>query len=282
MELIQSVAALREVLSKVDLDGKKIALVPTMGALHQGHLSLVERAQQDGYFVVVSIFVNPKQFGDQQDFDSYPRTLGVDARLLSDAGVDVLFAPSNQDVYPPGVELLSPKAGELGEKFEGEYRPGHFDGVLLVVNRLFDLVNPSAAYFGEKDFQQLAVIKQMVQQQLQRGEREPLKIIGCETVRDQDGLALSSRNVRISPQHLAAAKSLSRALRAGKKRGGSRDQVIEAARAELDAEVRLEYLELVDSTSLEVLNQVQPGARLIIAAWVGEVRLIDNLLIGEK
>ena len=282
MELIQSVTELREALSKVDLDGKKIALVPTMGALHQGHLSLVSRAQQDGYFVVVSIFVNPKQFGDQQDFDSYPRTLGVDARLLSDADVDVLFAPSNQDVYPPGLELEAPKAGELGEKFEGEYRAGHFDGVLMVVNRLFNLVNPSAAYFGEKDFQQLAVIKQMVQQQLQRGEREPLKIIGCETVRDQDGLALSSRNVRISPQHLAAAKSLSRALRAGKKKGGTRDQVIEAARAELDAEVRLEYLELVDSTSLEILNQVQPGARLIIAAWVGEVRLIDNLLIGEK
>lgn len=279
MELIHKITELRSLLAAVD---RKIALIPTMGALHQGHLSLVRAAQQDGYFTIVSVFVNPKQFGDATDFDSYPRTLGVDARLLTDAGVDALFAPSVQEIYPPGVTLVQPSAGELGKQFEGEFRPGHFDGMLLVVNRLFDLVQPNAAYFGEKDFQQLALIRQMVSQQVIAGQREPIKIVGCPTVRDQDGLALSSRNIRILPEHLAAAKSLSKALRAGAEVSGSREQVLTAAKAELDPVTRLEYLELVDSESFKVLERVQPGARLIIAAWVGSVRLIDNLLIGEK
>lgn len=281
MEFAKSVAELEAQLAIAKQAGRKIALVPTMGALHQGHLSLVESALSAGYFVVVSIFVNPKQFGDEKDFGSYPRTLGVDARLLTDAGVDLLFAPSPTDVYPPGVELTQPKAGPLGEKFEGEYRPGHFDGMLLVVNRLFDLVNPNAAFFGEKDFQQLALVKRMVSEQILHGEREPLKIIGCKTVRDAQGLALSSRNVRILPEHMEAARSISKALRAGARVSGSRAQVLEAARAELDPITRLDYLELVDSESFEVLNQAKPGARLIVAAWVGEVRLIDNLMIGE-
>lgn len=279
MELIHKITELRSLLASVD---RKIALIPTMGALHQGHLSLVRAAQQDGYFTIVSVFVNPKQFGDATDFDSYPRTLGVDARLLTDADVDALFAPSVQEIYPPGVTLVQPSAGELGKQFEGEFRPGHFDGMLLVVNRLFDLVQPNAAYFGEKDFQQLALIRQMVSQQVIAGQREPIKIVGCPTVRDQDGLALSSRNIRILPEHLAAAKSLSKALRAGAEVSGSREQVLTAAKAELDPVTRLEYLELVDSESFKVLERVQPGARLIIAAWVGSVRLIDNLLIGEK
>lgn len=280
MEMAHSLNELKTAL--LDAGNKRVALVPTMGALHQGHLSLVRAAQRDGYFVVVSIFVNPKQFVDAKDFDSYPRTLGVDARLLTDAGVDVLFAPGVNDVYPPALELLQPAAGELGEKFEGEFRPGHFDGMLQVVNRLLDLVEPSAAYFGEKDFQQLALIRKMVTDQIHLGQREPLKVIGCPTVRDESGLALSSRNVRILPEHLEAAKSLSRALRAGEAAGKSREVVLKAAREALDPLTRLEYLELVDSESFEVLDQVQPGARLIIAAWVGEVRLIDNLLIGEK
>lgn len=278
MELAQSLAELRQAL--VNRDGKKVALVPTMGALHQGHLSLVQKALDAGYFVVVSVFVNPKQFGDSQDFGDYPRTLGVDARLLTDAGVDVLFAPSNNDVYPAGLVLKQPKAGALGEKFEGEKRPGHFDGMLQVVNRLFDLVNPSAAFFGEKDFQQLALVNQMVTQQIHGGEREPLKIVACPTVRDSLGLALSSRNVRILPEHVAAARTLYLALSAGAKNGGSREGLLVKAKAQLDPLVRLEYLELVDSESFEVLDSARPGARLVIAAWVGEVRLIDNLMIG--
>lgn len=281
MELAHSKAELDAQLALARQSGKRVALVPTMGALHKGHLSLVQQALADGYFVVVSIFVNPKQFPDQADFGDYPRTLGVDARLLTDAGVDLLFAPGNGDVYPSGLALKQPIAGEAGEKFEGEFRPGHFDGMLLVVNRLFDLVQPSAAYFGEKDLQQLALVKQMVRQQIQAGEREPLKVVSCATVRDERGLALSSRNIRILPEHLEAARSVSRALQAGVAAGGARDAVLAAAKAELDPITRLEYLELVDPESFEVLDQVLPGARLIIAAWVGEVRLIDNLMIGE-
>ena len=281
MELAHSQAELDAQLLVARQSGKKVALVPTMGALHKGHLSLVGRALADGYFVVVSIFVNPKQFPDQADFGDYPRTLGVDARLLTDAGVDLLFAPGNSDVYPPGLTLKQPLAGKAGEKFEGEFRKGHFDGMLLVVNRLFDLVQPSAAYFGEKDLQQLALVKQMVRQQIQAGEREPLKIVSGETIRDEHGLALSSRNIRIQPDHLEAARSVSRALRAGLAAGGSRERVLDAAKAQLDPITRLEYLELVDPESFGVLDRVTPGARLIIAAWVGEVRLIDNLMIGE-
>lgn len=279
MEHAQTLAELKQALTL--RAGKKVALVPTMGALHQGHLSLVQRAIDGGYFIVVSVFVNPKQFGDDQDFGDYPRTLGVDARLLTDAGVDVLFAPSTSVVYPGDVVLKEPRAAPLGARFEGEQRPGHFDGMLLVVNRLFDLVNPSAAFFGEKDFQQLALVKQMVTEQIQNGEREPLKIVACKTIRDASGLALSSRNVRLLPEHLSAASSLYAALLAGAKHGGEAAGLLEAARACLDPLVRLEYLELVDSESFDVLDFATPEARLIIAAWVGEVRLIDNLMIGE-
>ena len=280
MEMAHSVAELKSVLS--DTGSKKVALVPTMGALHRGHLSLIQKAQSDGYLVVVSVFVNPKQFDDAKDFDSYPRTLGVDARLLTDAGVDVLFAPSVQEVYPPGVELYQPKAPEIAQKFEGEFRPGHFEGMLLVVNRLFDLVTPNAAYFGEKDFQQLALVRHMVSEQVATGRREPLKIVGCPTIREESGLALSSRNQRILPEHLDAAKTIFAALKAGASAGSDRVSILAAAKATLHPLTRLEYLELVDSESFEILEQVRPGARLIIAAWVGSVRLIDNLLIGEK
>jgi pantoate--beta-alanine ligase len=281
MELAHSTRELNDQLAAARESGRKVALVPTMGALHKGHLSLVNRALQDGYFVVVSIFVNPKQFSDDADLADYPRTLGVDARLLTDAGVDLLFAPSNSDIYPPGVTLKQPQAAELANSFEGEYRPGHFDGMLLVVNRLFDLVNPSAAYFGEKDFQQLALVRNMVRQQIQAGEREPMKVVACQTVRDEHGLAFSSRNIRIKPEHLGAARSLYRALVAGAKAGNTRDAMIAAAKAQLDPITRLEYLELVAEDSFEILDQAKPGARLLIAAWVGEVRLIDNLMIGE-
>jgi pantoate--beta-alanine ligase len=149
------------------------------------------------------------------------------------------------------------------------------------VNRLFDLVNPSAAYFGEKDFQQLVLVKNMVRTQIHAGEREPLKIVSCETIRDEHGLALSSRNIRIKPEHLDAARSINRALSAGAKAGRDRELMLATAKAELDPITRLDYLELVDSESFEVLDQAKPGARLIIAARVGEVRLIDNLMIGE-
>ncbi len=261
--------------------GKSVGFVPTMGALHDGHLSLVKEALRQSEFVVVSIFVNPLQFGEKTDFDSYPRTLGVDARLLTDAGLDVLFAPSVQEVFPAQAKLTEPVPGKIADGFEGAARPGHFAGMLKVVSRLFDLVQPDYAFFGQKDAQQLALVKQMVSEQISAGRRDPMKVVGCETVRDENGLALSSRNSRLSPAELEIASSLYRALVAGSKAGKKRSDIVSAAKAQLADEARLDYLELVDPQSFEIVEQLPAGGGLlIIAANVGDVRLIDNLLIG--
>lgn len=259
--------------------GRTIGFIPTMGALHDGHLSLVRKAQQDGHFVIVSIFVNPLQFNQPGDYESYPRSIGVDARLLTDAGVDLLYAPSAQEIYPPSQPLKEPEVGSLGEKFEGEVRPGHFAGMLKVVSRLFDLVRPDAAYFGQKDAQQLALVRQMVSQQISEGYREPMKVIGCPTVRDDSGLALSSRNIRLSEKELEVARTIGKALLVGKAAGPKAIDVTSAAKAQLSDEARLEYLELVNPATFEKV-EASPGL-LIIAARVGETRLIDNLMIGE-
>ncbi len=261
--------------------GKSVGFVPTMGALHDGHLSLVKEAQRQSDFVVVSVFVNPLQFGEKSDFDSYPRTIGVDARLLTDAGVDVLFAPSVQEVFPAQATLTEPVPGKIADGFEGAARPGHFAGMLKVVSRLFDLVQPDYAFFGQKDAQQLALVRQMVAEQISDGRRDPMKVVACETIRDENGLALSSRNSRLSPAELEIAGTLYKALVAGSKAGKKRSDIVLAAKAELADEARLDYLELVDPQSFEIVEQLPAGGGLlIIAAKVGDVRLIDNLLIG--
>jgi len=279
--LCHTAQELAEAVSKARAKGKTIGFIPTMGALHEGHLSLVRLAQANKDFTVVSIFVNPLQFGEKSDFDSYPRTIGVDARLLTDANVDVLFSPSGHEVFPADLELAEPVAGAIAQKFEGEYRPGHFGGMLKVVSRLFDLVSPDHAYFGEKDAQQLALVKQMVSEQITAGRREPMKVIACPTIRDEQGLALSSRNSRLSDAELRTARTLYQALLAGSKAGKKREQILAAAKAQLSSEATLEYLELVDPQSFELVDQLPAGGGLlIIAAWVGDVRLIDNLLIG--
>lgn len=281
MILCHTAQELAEAVSKARAEGKTIGFIPTMGALHEGHLSLVRLAQANKDFTVVSIFVNPLQFGEKSDFDSYPRTIGVDARLLTDANVDVLFSPSGHEVFPADLELAEPLAGAIAQKFEGEYRPGHFGGMLKVVSRLFDLVSPDHAYFGEKDAQQLALVKQMVSEQIAAGRREPMKVIACPTIRDEQGLALSSRNSRLSDAELRTARTLYQALLAGSKAGKRREQILAAAKAQLSSEATLEYLELVDPQSFELVDQLPAGGGLlIIAAWVGDVRLIDNLLIG--
>lgn len=277
MQLAHTIAELKQALAQADADGKRVGFVPTMGALHAGHLSLVKKAQEQELFVVVSVFVNPRQFGEGDDLTNYPRTLGVDARILTDAGVDVLFAPSSNEVYPAsGVEEIS--AEELGNKFEGASRPGHFDGMLTVVNRLFNLVQPDVAFFGSKDAQQLVLVSQMVRRQVANGDREPIKIIACDTVRDDSGLALSSRNQRIEKDLLPAAKTISKALFAGSKEK-TKQECIQAAKNELDPKIRLDYIELVNPDTFEVVESCE-GAMMVIAAWAGEVRLIDNLLLG--
>jgi pantoate--beta-alanine ligase len=281
MQLIHSVSELRNLISQQRSNGARIGFVPTMGALHQGHLSLVELAQKCCDFVVVSVFVNPLQFGANEDFDKYPRTLGIDANLLSDHEVDVLFAPSPTEVYPNSSPVKQLTAGELGEKFEGEVRPGHFDGMLTVVNRLFDIVAPDCVFFGQKDAQQVALVKQMLNEQVASGRRSPIELVVGETIRNEAGLALSSRNKFLTEADMPVALSLSRALFAGEK-GTTRQEVLALARAEISPEAKLEYLELVDADSFEPTEPGSTKAALIVAAKVGQVRLIDNVYIDRK
>ena len=281
MQLIHPFSELRQLISQQRGSGARIGFVPTMGALHQGHLSLVQLAQQRCDFVVVSVFVNPLQFGANEDFDTYPRTLGIDANLLSDHDVDVLFSPSPAEVYPASSPVKQLSAGVMGEKFEGEVRPGHFDGMLTVVNRLFDIVEPDYVFFGQKDAQQVALVKQMLSQQISSGRRSPIELVVGKTIRNESGLALSSRNKFLNDKDLPAALSLSRALFAGEK-GSTRQEVLALARAEISPQAKLEYLELVDADSFEPTEPGLTRAALVVAAKVGEVRLIDNVYIDRK
>jgi len=281
MDLIYKVSELKAAVEGARSQGKRIGFVPTMGALHEGHASLVKRAMQETQFVVVSVFVNPLQFGEGEDFDKYPRALGVDANLLADLGADVLFAPSASEVYPKENPIPSLSAGALGEVFEGKSRPGHFDGMLTVVNRLFNLVEPDAAFFGAKDAQQVALVRKMLAEQIAAGKRSPIQLVECETVRDSHGLALSSRNRFLSPHEVDIARSISAALMAGAGHESAAKSKA-AALAVLNPEAKLDYLELVDADSFEVLDSAaNKKARLIIACMVGQTRLIDNLVIDR-
>ncbi len=281
MQLLQTAGELAALVEQQKRLGKIVGFVPTMGALHQGHVSLVKRAQAETDFVVVSIFVNPLQFGEGEDFEQYPRTMGVDAGLLSDLEVDVLFAPSVSEVYPKGEDLKKLSAGELGNVFEGASRPGHFDGMLTVVNRLFNLVDPDVVFFGAKDAQQVALVRKMLNEQIRSGQRSPIQLVECETIRDDHGLALSSRNRYLSAEQIEIARSLHAALKKASE-FDSRDSALAAGRAALSPEARLDYLELVDADSFEVLDSAKGRkARLIIAAYVGETRLIVNLVIDR-
>jgi pantoate--beta-alanine ligase len=269
--------------------GLKVAFVPTMGALHEGHLSLVRKAREYADLVVVSIFVNPLQFGAGEDFDKYPRTLDADAAVLEAAGADLLFAPTVAVIYPDGVEAANSAAklrpalqsGAVGKTFEGAARPGHFDGMLAVVARLFELVNPDFAVFGAKDAQQLFLIKRMA-----AIEFPDLHIIEAPIVRETSGLAMSSRNRYLDVTALDVAGELSKALRVGKAAaetlGAKPSLAVNAARARLDGvpEAKLDYLALVDPNSFELIDDSFTGrALMLIAAVVGNTRLIDNLTI---
>lgn len=277
--------------------GLKVAFVPTMGALHDGHLSLVAKAREYADLVVVSIFVNPLQFGVGEDFDKYPRTLEADANRLEEAGADVLFAPTVEVIYPEVNELgivagidaarakakLNPalQSGVVGTTFEGAARPGHFDGMLAVVARLFELVNPDFAVFGAKDAQQLFLIRRMAAQVF-----PDLHIIEAPIVRETSGLAMSSRNRYLDAAALAVAEQLSKALQVGKAAaetlGAKPSLALNAARARLEGvpEAKLDYLALVDPKSFEPIEETFTGrALMLIAAVVGNTRLIDNLTI---
>ena len=280
MRIISSAADLAAAVSDARQHGKSVAFVPTMGALHDGHISLVEIAHQQADFVVVSIFVNPLQFGANEDFDKYPRTLQDDAEKLSAVDVDVLFAPGVDDVYPNGNEITQ-HAGPVGETFEGAVRAGHFDGMLTVVARLFDLVKPDFSVFGNKDAQQLFLIRRMVANSNHRWNA--MQVIGAPIIREEDGLAMSSRNRYLSEDERELALKISRALWAAEATQGdaatrlaAAEQVMATAPA-----VRLDYVALVDPATFEPIEAGFVGrALLIMAARVGSTRLIDNLSIS--
>ena len=259
--------------------GGTVALVPTMGALHAGHMALIAQARKRADHVVASLFVNPAQFGEGEDFGRYPRREGEDARLLEQAGCDLLWAPSVADIYPAGFSTTVRVSG-VSDRWEGEVRPGHFDGVATVVAKLFLSVRPDVAVFGEKDFQQLAVIRRMVVDL-----NIAVEVVGVPTVREADGLALSSRNAYLSSDERQRAVALPRALKTARDgilggapvAAGLRD----AKQALVNAGfLRIDYLALVDASTLEPLDAPKGKMRLITAAVIGSTRLIDNLAVS--
>jgi pantoate--beta-alanine ligase len=265
VRLVRTVAALRAELAEAWDRGDAIGLVPTMGAFHDGHLALMRAARDESDVVVVSLFVNPSQFGPGEDLARYPRDEARDAALADLEGVDLLFAPEAAEIYPAGFDTWV-EPGELGLILEGAIRPGHFRGVATVCTKLFSLVRPTRAYFGRKDAQQLAVLKQLV-----RDLALPVEIRGCPIVRDPDGLALSSRNVYLSPDERALALTLPRALAAGAEAHAAGGDAVEAARSLLEAErdLRVDYVALADFD----------GPTLAAAVQVGGTRLLDNVLL---
>ena len=257
--------------------GERIAFVPTMGALHAGHVALLEAGRRRGDKLVLSIFVNPTQFGPHEDLARYPRDLPGDLANAAGAGTDVAFVPEAPEIYPAGFQTTI-EVRELARGLDGLFRPGHFAGVATVVAKLFNIVQPDVAIFGQKDFQQLAIVRRLVAD-LAMG----IEIVGLPTVREPDGLAMSSRNAYLSPAERTRALSLSRALFAARDRAaaGERDPrlLVEGARAALDVD-RLDYLELCDAATLLTVVQVDGPAVLLVAAFVGRTRLIDNIQIG--
>jgi pantoate--beta-alanine ligase len=258
-----------------------VGLVPTMGYLHRGHRSLVERARAENGHVAATLFVNPTQFAPTDDLARYPRDLESDARLLEEVGCDLLFAPSAAEIYPPGFDTFV-EVGEVAAPLEGAHRPGHFRGVATVVLKLLNIVLPHRAYFGQKDAQQLGVIRRLV-----RDLDVPVEVVGCPTVREPDGLALSSRNSYLGPEDRAAATVLSRALRQAQAlwQEGERDAVAlrRAMQAALAQEPRAtpDYVSVADPETFVELDRVRDRALLSMAVRVGPARLIDNIILGD-
>ena len=281
MKVVHTIKDLQAELSALKVQGKKVGLVPTMGALHAGHASLVKRSVSENGVTVVSVFVNPTQFNDKNDLEKYPRTLEADCSLLEECGAALVFAPSVSEMYPePDTRQFS--YAPLDTVMEGAFRPGHFNGVCQIVSKLFDAVQPDRAYFGEKDFQQLAIIREMVRQL-----NYSLEIVGCPIVREEDGLALSSRNKRLSAEERENALNISRTLFKSRNFAATNtvsetqkmvEDAIEAAPG-----LRLEYFEIVDGNTLQTINDWENTSYAVgcITVFCGEVRLIDNIKYKE-
>jgi pantoate--beta-alanine ligase len=279
MLVVRTIVEARQVCARFRAAGKTLGLVPTMGALHEGHLSLVNAAQKSCDAVAVSIFVNPTQFGPKEDFSSYPRVFEQDCQTLEAAGVDVVFAPSVEEMYPPSASTFVEVEG-LSDRLDGASRPGHFRGVATVVSKLFHIFAPDVAFFGQKDAAQVAVLRRMV-----RDLRFAVRLEVCPTMREFDGLAMSSRNRNLSEGERRQALVLYRALSTVAKRfqGGEvdSDKLLGEAQRILKEEpaVQVEYCRIVDPETLEEISQVGPGSLMAVAARVGATRLIDNLLL---
>jgi pantoate--beta-alanine ligase len=277
-ELVESIALVRERLAGARREGKRVGLVPTMGALHAGHARLIERARQQCEYVVVSIFVNPLQFDRLGDLDAYPRTPDADLDVCAGLGVDLVFAPTVGEMYPRPPSCVV-DVGRVAAHLCGAHRPGHFRGVATVVMKLFQIVQPDRAYFGEKDAQQLAVIRHLT-----RDFNVDVEIEGVPTVRNGDGLALSSRNQRLDPQERRLATSLYRALTEACQQislGATDPASVTKAAATLvprDSRLRLEYLEIVDPEEMQPVDRIDRRVLVAGALWVGTTRLIDNVM----
>ncbi len=280
MEIFKQIAPLKVFLEGIKRSGKTVGLVPTMGALHQGHLSLVQASKSANSVTIASIYVNPTQFNNPGDLQKYPKTLTQDVEMLRKVGCDAVFCPEDQEMYEER-SIIKFDFGQLDKVMEGKFRPGHFSGVALVVSKLFNIVQPDSAYFGQKDWQQFAVIRRLVAEL-----KFSLALFSVPILREPDGLAMSSRNLRLTETQRASASILYRAMQKASERlksGTPLQEVFTQVQQMVDntPEMRLEYFELADSKNLNVLNNVDSAAApiLCIAAYAGEVRLIDNMFL---
>ncbi len=282
MRIVRTIAETRRAVADLKEPSRTLGLVPTMGALHEGHLSLVRAARSRCDAVVVSLFVNPTQFGPNEDLSKYPRTFEADCALLEAEKVDLLFAPEAAEVYPPGAQTFV-EVEDLSRRLDGASRPGHFRGVATVVAKLFHIVAPNLAFFGQKDAAQVAVLRRMV-----RDLNFDVELVVCPIVREPDGLALSSRNRYLSAEDRRHALVLSRALRRVEEQAAAgvvdAEPLLAAGHAVVAEEpaVRLDYFRVVDTDTLEDLPRIDQGALIAVAAWVGPARLIDNALLPPR
>ena len=284
MDTVRTIDDMQAASAALKRTGRQVALVPTMGALHGGHVALIRQARAEGAAVVVSIYVNPTQFGPHEDFKDYPRDMEADSLLCGTEQVDVLFAPSDAEMYPAGLGTSAAatwvEETVLSRRFEGQRRPGHFRGVCTVVAKLFNIVQPDLAVFGQKDYQQLKVVQQMV-----RDLAYPIQIVAVPTVREPDGLAMSSRNQRLTGSERVQATVLWKALNVARDLFNEGEQNAHRLEASMQRTVglapaaRLDYAQVVDGETFEPVAKVQPGNIALIAVHVGRVRLIDNLIL---
>ncbi len=281
MKVLETISAMREWTHRAHASGRSVGFVPTMGALHQGHLALAERAGAENHLLVCSIFVNPIQFNKPEDLERYPRTLEEDLAKLRGLDCDAVFTPTTQEMYPEP-ETTRYNFGILDKVMEGRFRPGHFNGVAIVVHKLFDMVKPHKAYFGQKDYQQLQVIRALVQM-----ERLPVEVVACPTVREADGLAMSSRNVRLGKNERQAAPLIYKTLLGMRDRCGPMDlaSLTNWGRDQINANpfLEVEYLDIVHAERLTPVAHFNPSIPLVVctAVYAGNIRLIDNIQLND-